>query len=187
MNNLNATETANGGVTSSIGQAPNTAPYLVLNGGTLQYIGASAATTDRQFTLGTSGGAIDSSSTSPSNTLTWNGNDGSGHTAVNAVALPGSGTRTLTLTGNNTGANTFAMILGDSGAGATSLAKSGAGRWVLSAANTYSGATTISAGTLALARLRVPITSRLPGSSTSVVEHSSTSLPSTEPRTIVSR
>ena len=60
VNNLNATETANGGVTSSIGQMPNTAPYLVLNGGTLQYIGASAATTDRQFTLGSSGGAIDS-------------------------------------------------------------------------------------------------------------------------------
>ena len=61
VNNLNATETANGGVTSSIGEAPNTAPYLVLNGGTLQYTGGTAATTDRQFTLGTSGGTLDSS------------------------------------------------------------------------------------------------------------------------------
>jgi len=147
VNNLNATETANGGVTSSIGEGPNTAPYLVLNGGTLQYIGTSAATTDRQFTLGTSGGAIDSSSPT-ADTLTWSGNTGSGGTAVNAVAEPGSGTRTLTLTGSNTGANTFAMILGDSSAGATSLTKSGVGQWGLSAANTYSGATTINGGTL---------------------------------------
>jgi fibronectin-binding autotransporter adhesin len=148
VNNLNATETANGGVASSIGEAPNTAPYLVLNGGTLQYIGTTAAATDRQFTLGTSGGAIDSSSGNASYTLTWNGNTGSAGTAVNAVALPGSGTRTLTLTGNNTGENTFAMILGDSGAGATSLAKSGTGTWVLTNANGYSGGTTIAAGTL---------------------------------------
>ena len=51
------------------------------------------------------------------------------------MAQPGSGARTLTLTGSNAGANTFAMILGDSSAGATSLTKSGAGQWVLSAAN----------------------------------------------------
>lgn len=142
VNNLNATETANGGVTSSIGQAPNTAPYLVLNGGTLQYAGGTAST-DRQFTLGANGGVLDASG---SGALAWNGNSGSGGTAVNAVAQPGSGARTLTLTGSNAGANTFAMILGDSSAGATSLTKSGAGQWVLSAANTYSGATTISGG-----------------------------------------
>ena len=67
----------------------------------------------------------------------------------------GYGVRTLTLTGNNTGANTIAGILKDGAtvggvAGTLSLAKSGIGSWVLTGANTYSGNTTISAGTLQL-------------------------------------
>jgi len=139
-----ANETANGGVTSSIGESPNTAPYLVLNGGTLQYTGT-AASTDRQFTLGVNGGGIDSSGSGP---IAWNGNTGSAGTAVNAVAISGAGSRTFTLTGNNTGANTFGLILGDSSAGATSLVKSGAGTWSITNANTYTGTTTISGGTL---------------------------------------
>jgi autotransporter-associated beta strand protein len=149
VNNLNATETANGGVTSSIGEAPNTAPYLVLNGGTLQYIGAVAATTDRQFTLGVNGGGIDSSSPT-ADTLTWNGNTGSAGTAVDAVAFSGVGARTFTLLGSNTGVNTFGMILGNGAGGSTSLVKSGAGTWALTQANTYSGKTTINGGILNL-------------------------------------
>lgn len=135
-----------GGGASGIGQAPNTAPYLILNGGTLKYTGG-AATTDRHFTLGTAGGGIDASGTAGT-ALNWAGNTGSGGTAANAVALAGSGARTFALSGSNTGANTFAMILGDGTGGATSLAKSGAGKWVLSNVNTYTGATTVNGGTL---------------------------------------
>jgi autotransporter-associated beta strand protein len=59
--------------------------------------------------------------------------------------------RTLTLTGNNTGGNTIAGVLADSaGGGALSIAKSGAGTWNLGGANTYSGTTSVSGGTLVL-------------------------------------
>ena len=57
---------------------------------------------------------------------------------------------TLTLTGTNTGYNTLAPVIGDN-SGATSLVKSGTGTWVLTGSNTFSGTTTINAGTLKLA------------------------------------
>jgi autotransporter-associated beta strand protein len=57
-------------------------------------------------------------------------------------------TRLLTLGGTNTGANTFSKVIADNGSGATSLTKAGAGRWVLGGTNTYTGATTVNAGTL---------------------------------------
>jgi fibronectin-binding autotransporter adhesin len=55
----------------------------------------------------------------------------------------------LTLTGTNTAANTLNPIISDHlGIYATSLTKSGAGKWVLAGLNTYTGGTTVNAGTL---------------------------------------
>jgi autotransporter-associated beta strand protein len=82
-------------------------------------------------------------------------------TLSNNTTGAGSGTslgfgyvaRTLTLTGTNTDANTISGILQDSsaaGAGVLGLTKSGIGQWVLSGANTYTGATTVNRGTLLL-------------------------------------
>ena len=77
-------------------------------------------------------------------------------TAVGTAAAVSFGyptARTLTLTGTNSDANTIAGILQDSsalGAGVLSIAKTGAGSWTLTGANTYTGSTTVSAGTLAL-------------------------------------
>jgi len=56
-------------------------------------------------------------------------------------------TGALTLGGTNTGNNTISTDLKD-GAGTLSLVKTGAGTWVLSGANTYSGATNINGGVL---------------------------------------
>ncbi len=73
-------------------------------------------------------------------------------TAVGA-AVPltfGAANRVLSLTGSNTGDNTLAGTLSDAATGQLGIAKTGAGKWILSGNNTYTGATTVNAGTLAL-------------------------------------
>jgi len=126
---------ANGGSPSDIGAAGNGAANLVLNGGTLQYTGAGASS-DHLFTLGTAGGTIDDAG---SGALIFN------NTGV--IALNGTGARTLTLAGSDTSGDTFAPVLGENG-GATALTKNGAGTWILTGNNTYSGLTTINNGVL---------------------------------------
>lgn len=70
--------------------------------------------------------------------------------AISGTAASGS-TTTLTIAGSNTGANTLSGIVGDgANGGKLALSKTGAGAWVFSAANTYSGGTTLSEGTLYL-------------------------------------
>ena len=205
------------GLPSALGEATNVASNLVFGGGTLQYTGSTAQTTDRLFTLGDGGnnlsastnvgsnnGTIDASGTG-SGTLTFS-NAGAIAFAVNSFA------HSLTLTGTNTGANTLAALISDptytttftgtsgtntvtvgsttglavnetltgtgiapgavvesingsvvtlsanntgtvSGSGAlhglpTSLIKSGVGSWQVTNANTYSGGTSITGGTL---------------------------------------
>ncbi|HVT73469.1 MAG TPA: autotransporter-associated beta strand repeat-containing protein, partial [Lacunisphaera sp.] len=134
---LSVATIGDGGVAGNLGQATNAAANLVFDGGTLQYTGG-GETTDRLFTLTNNGGTIDASGTGA---LSF--------TSTGSVAFTGTSSRTLTLTGTNTGANTLAPVIGDN-TGATDLAKSGAGAWTLGGANTYTGLTTISAGTLAL-------------------------------------
>jgi autotransporter-associated beta strand protein len=150
---LNVGTFANGGANSSIGAATNAAANLVLNGGTLQYTGGAAVTTDRLFTLGAGTVTFDSSSATAVNTV--------GFSNTGAIAFAGSGTRNLVLTGTNWGTgNNFewnagvssliAGVLADGPGGATSITKTGTGRWALTANNTYTGGTTVSAGQLAI-------------------------------------
>lgn len=133
---------ANVNTASSLGKGSlaGSAADLVLNGGALQYTGATAASTDRLFSLGLGGGALDSSSATAAAVVTFNGTGAMGFNGQ-------SGARNLTLTGTNTGANILAAVIGDNG-GATTLTKNGAGLWVLTGDSTYSGLTTITAGTL---------------------------------------
>lgn len=56
--NLRLRVLANGGEASSMGASAAAPGNLVLAGGALQYTGASATTTDREFTVGTEGGSI---------------------------------------------------------------------------------------------------------------------------------
>jgi fibronectin-binding autotransporter adhesin len=134
---------ANGGIASSMGKSSNAATNLVIGGGTLKYSGTEDAKTDRLFTIGSAAGdtaALDASGTG-AGTLAF--------TNTGSIAFGNTNAHALTLTGTNTGNNSLAAIIGDN-TGSTSLVKDGAGTWILSGANTYSGDTTITAGTLAL-------------------------------------
>ena len=133
---LQVSSLKNGSQNSTIGSSSNAAVNLqMLYGGTLRYTGAGDST-DRLFDI--SGGASIDASGSGALQFT--------NTGAN---LSSGGAQTLTLTGTNTGNNTLSSILGD-GSGALSLAKSGAGTWVVSGNNTYSGGTKITSGSLVI-------------------------------------
>jgi len=122
------------------------APTTVANGtidigfgtgaGQLTYTGT-GETTDRVINLrGTTGNAtLDQSGTSGLVKFT------SANTAT------GGGNKTLTLQGSSAGTGEISGAIVNSSS-ATSLTKAGAGTWTLSGTNTYTGATTVNAGTL---------------------------------------
>ena len=113
---------------------------LLTSGGTIQTTStvANAETVNAPLVL-EGGYTFTSGATSASATLTFGGGITPG---------PTTGTTTLTLNGGNTGANTIMGVLADHTTGLLAVAKSGSGTWNLSGANTYSGGTTVSAGTL---------------------------------------
>jgi autotransporter-associated beta strand protein len=130
-----------GSATSNLG-----APTTVLLGtidiggsnttGTLTYTGT-GETTDRVLNLpGTSGGG---------GTVSQAGTGLLKFTS--ALAVGGSGTKTLTLRGATAGTGELAGSIVNGG-GTVGVTKLDSGLWTLSAANTYNGPTTVSAGTL---------------------------------------
>jgi fibronectin-binding autotransporter adhesin len=133
---LSVSKLADGGVVSSIGASSSASSNLVLAGGALRYTGT-AQSTDRLFNLAVSVSTLDASG---SGALNFTNTGSIGMHAQN-------GNRTLVLTGTNTGANTLAASIGQQG-GTTSVTKNGGGNWILSGVSTYSGNTTINAGTL---------------------------------------
>jgi len=101
---------------------------------TLIYTGP-GETSDRVINLaGTTGGA----------TLQADGTGALVLTANNTAT--GAGAKTLTLQGSNTGANSIGKIV--NGSGTTAIVKAQPGSWKLAGANTYTGGTTVNAGTL---------------------------------------
>ena len=129
----------------SLGQSDYRASDLVLDGGTLRYTGSEITTpspidgnTGRAFSLGANGGTLESAA--PAGHVfaitQYNGDPGT-------YALPAFNS-TLTLTGAGNGY--ISKILSGSGA----VTKSGNGTWSLVRANSYTGPTTVLAGTLGL-------------------------------------
>jgi len=103
---------------------------------TLTYTGDGDTSNRRIDLVGTTGGG----------TIT---NNGTGALNLSGGVLnAGSGAKTFTLSGTSTDLNTLSGIIQEGGNGALAVSKSGAGTWVLSGANTYTGATTINGGIL---------------------------------------
>jgi len=159
---LSGTNTYSGTTTVSAGtlQVGNDSAVgtgtLTLGGGTLQGDGttrtlANAVSLSASSSIAgasdlTLSGAL-TNTTSGSPTLTVNN---TGLTTLGSVALSNSGTsRTVTIAGSGN-TRISGVISNGSTSTASALAKTGTGTLTLGAANTYRGATTISAGTLAL-------------------------------------
>ncbi len=105
----------------------------------LKYTGT-GETSDKNINLsrGPTGGVrIDQSGASGQLVLTGN------------ITNTGSGTKALTLQGSTAGTALLSgTIANSSGGNATNVTKAGTGTWILSGSNTYTGTTTINAGTL---------------------------------------
>jgi autotransporter-associated beta strand protein len=148
---INFASIANDGSNSALGNMPasndsgGSTIGLLFEGGTLQYTGNTAQSTNRQIRIlaGTTATIDASGNNSTGATLSF--------TAATAANLfENAGTRTLQLTGSNTGQNIFATGIINQGSNATSFIKSGSGTWVLTGSNTYTGTTQITGGTLSL-------------------------------------
>jgi autotransporter-associated beta strand protein len=105
--------------------------------GALIFNGSADQSTDRVIDLaGTTGGAtIDAGA---SNNLTF----------TSDFTATGGGDKTLSLKGSTSSNEIQGAIVDNSGANITSIDKQGSGNWILTGANTYTGTTTITAGTL---------------------------------------
>jgi autotransporter-associated beta strand protein len=146
LNWADATVTVNSGGTlqadrwdgnGSLGQLNYNQGNLVINGGTIRYTGNTNATGDGAgFVIGTAGATLESAA--PAGQV-WN---------INASPNPyygiASNGGTLTLAG--TGGGLISKAIPGTGA----LVKNGAGTWTLTGTNSYSGGTTVNAGTLDL-------------------------------------
>ena len=144
---------------------------LHINNGALNYNGLGETTTMVVDLSGTTGGAV------------INANQTSGALVFSsAFTASGAGIKTLTLGGTNNvatfdihgavvQANTIAAaIVNNSGTNTTGVTKNGSGTWVLTGANTYTGATTITNGTLiAVANAAFPTASTTLASTTNLV------------------
>jgi autotransporter-associated beta strand protein len=131
--------TVNAGGTLASGGFFNTLWNPTLNGGTILLNGGVNSTFPAFSIAGTL------TATGSSSVVTGSG-------ANNAIVIGGSGNPTLTIaTPGATDSLTINAPLQNRAANATGLNKTGAGTLTLNAANTYTGTTTVSAGTLELA------------------------------------
>jgi autotransporter-associated beta strand protein len=114
---------------SGLGQLDTNSARLVINGGTIEFALTGGTWANRGFTIGASGATLKAS-------------QGTWWLAPGADSITNNSS--LTLTGTSTGDIQMPVI------GSGSLFKTGNGEWDIEGANTYTGATTVNAGTLRL-------------------------------------
>ncbi len=131
INNIAYNETV--GSAASLGGLRDYANARVINGGTFEVTGGTHSA-GNDFSVGTNGGTFRYNPAVTTSTLTLSGNANSN--------IPIAGALTLDAVGN--------VAISEIIEGAGSLTKTGAGTLSLSAANTYTGNTTVNAGTLAV-------------------------------------
>lgn len=150
-NVLRVTKLADFGQDSSIGHGTSGVPILMstqFRTAVLDYSGAGDSS-NRTVHIGTtnaahtSGAVLRANGTGPIVFTAANFND-----AIAGVTVA----RTFSLGGTNTGLNTISGVIQNTNgaSGVLNLVKENAGTWVLSGANTYSGTTTLTSGTLHL-------------------------------------
>jgi autotransporter-associated beta strand protein len=128
-----------GTLTVSASCAPSTngplgnASSAVVVTGTLKFDGTSNSNISRSVQLTGATPALDAS--------------GTHHVHFSAVSQA-SGSRTLTLRGTSTATNQLQSALGNGSGGTLSLTKDGTGQWLVTGTPTYTGTTTVNAGTL---------------------------------------
>ena len=132
-----------GNLTATLTLGTTTGNALLLtSGGTIQTTGTvvNAQNVNAPLVLEGANGTYTFASNGATNTATLN--------FGGAITAGASGTTTLTLGGFNTGPNTLSGAIGNGVAGATLALTVSSGNWVLAGANTYTGATTVSGGSL---------------------------------------
>ena len=136
---LNVAYLNNSSVSGPLGNTSGNSK-LQFGDGTLQYTGSNSTSSDRGFRI-IGNATFDASGNGSGATISL--------TKTGSVDSLFSGNKILTLTGSNTGSNLVSATMGDnSSVNTLAVVKSGVGTWVMSANNTYTGSTTISAGTL---------------------------------------
>lgn len=124
------------------------------SGGTLQILGTLTGS-NKSVTVNT---PLILSATSATGNGSYTISNAAGNATNNLLNIAGTvggstttGQVTLTLGGANTGTNTVSGVISNGNAsGGLNLIKTGAGQWVLSGSNTYTGSTSVNQGTLTL-------------------------------------
>jgi len=129
--------------------SPGLNPLLLTSGGSISILGTITATNAIEtinaplIIEGASGTYVFSNNSA-------NGAGASAGTLIFGGGITGGavGSTVLTLSGSNTNLNTISGIIANGAASSVAITKSGVGTWVLTGANTYTGVTTISGGSL---------------------------------------
>ena len=139
------TTVANSGVNSALGAGTT----IRFDGGNQGFSGyfeniGEGGSTDRAITIGSTATAREAG-------IANNGTGALNFSGTFTNNASGGGTRTLLLGGDYAGENTISSVLSDGvGGGKLALTKDGDTTWALSGVNTYTGGTTVNAGTLDL-------------------------------------